>query len=119
MIFGTVVAAIGVLGFFPKWLSLISAVLPSVLGIMVVELWVLHKAPFFGGKPSDNPELYELSNWRASAFISWLVATVAGVWMYIVKVPWAFAWVFILAIVLHIILSLIIKQRQQRIPGWN
>jgi cytosine permease len=119
MIFGTVVAAIGVLGFFPKWLTLISAVLPSVLGIMVVELWVLHKAPFFGGKPSDNPELYELSNWRASAFISWLVATVAGVWMYIVKVPWAFAWVFLLAIVLHIILSLIIKQRQQRIPGWN
>lgn len=74
-IVGSVVASLGITGYFVKWLVILGVAIPPMAGILAVDYFVLHKGSYTDVNSEDVPD------WNWNAILSWIIAATIGYYL--------------------------------------
>ncbi len=99
-ILGTILAVAGILNYFIKWLTILTATIPPVAGVLIADYWIMRRA-----KPESWRE-YPGVNW--AGIVAWILGSLAAI-----KISWGIAPIngIITAIVVYYILYRVIGER--------
>jgi cytosine permease len=71
-IIATIVGAAGLSNYFTSWLIILGVGIPPMAGIIIADYYILKKRSYMFGEGT------QYSSWNLLAFISWLIAALAG-----------------------------------------
>ena len=101
---GTLIAALGVWGYFTSWLNLMSIIIPPIGGILIADHFIVHRR--------TELDLTQLADFQPAPFVTWALTGVTAV---IVNfyVPWlpVVVWGMVVAILIHPLIAWLLTSR--------
>jgi cytosine permease len=91
---GTLVAALGVWGYFTSWLNFMSIVIPPIGGILIADHFIVHRR--------KRIDLTALADFEPAPFVTWAITGVTALFVNF-YLPWipVVVWGMVVAILVH------------------